>query len=238
MSIRLSPTAYRIVCGIGVSGVGRPSARRSGGRRRRRSRRTALAAAVRWRCARRCGGGRPRSAGAATRGTGSRSAPPVRRGRARACHPRAGRAPPPPRRHGHGPGRAWLAMSRCRSLAGRLPGRPGSRPARSRSPVRPGARLPGVPARHRRRRRPSCAPTTPGSGRRTPRPSSLAHAPMLNKERRRCRTPAAGGQRSERKVVTAGHYRPLRRRSGPVCNVGWGGRGLVGSGAWPEPNLS
>ena len=71
------------------------------------------------------GAGRPTSAGAAARGTGNRSAPPARRARDRACHPRAGRARPRPRPCAHVPAPASRATESIPRT--RLPGRPRDR---------------------------------------------------------------------------------------------------------------
>ena len=173
MSIRLSPTAYRTVCGTGSSWCspsrlgrdpvverervpGEPSARPE-----RRGDALERAAAV--------GPGRQ------VQERAERAVDQRRRLVEReVAHvalaqveldARLGRA-------GVAPARASPARCRCRSPAGRSPARPGSRPARSRPRARPAARPPRGPARRRRRRRPSCGPTTRRSGPRTPRPSS------------------------------------------------------------------
>ena len=165
-----------IVCGTGSSWCRAVEARpRCGGRRRTRSTRTDRRAGATRRHARTCGGGRPRSGHAGARGTGSRSAPPARRARGRACRLRAARARRPPAAAAN----ARLLEHRRRSVdadhrAGRSPARRGSRRGRCRPRAPPAARrLPRELDVERRRRR-SCAPTIRRSGRRTPRPSSSA----------------------------------------------------------------
>ena len=130
-------------------GAARRAVPRRAGRRRRRSRRTGRRDGATRRPVRRSGAGRPRSAGAAARGTGSRSAPPARRARGRACRPRAGRAPHPPRRRWPAPARASTARCRSRSPSGRSPARRGSRPGRSRRRARRAVRRPRARARRR-----------------------------------------------------------------------------------------
>src|SRR5262249_3406367 len=74
------------------------------------------------------------------------------------------------------PARAWPAKCRSRSPSGRSPVPPESRRDRFRSRARRPARRPRARARRRTRRPRSSAPTTPRSGRRTPRPSSCVDA--------------------------------------------------------------